>query len=45
MGRLIEKIEDILQPDVNMSILTLKEKLNEVIDLVNKHEKRVGHGK
>ena len=38
-GLMIKKLGDVLQPDVNQSILTLKEKINEIIDDYNR---RVG---
>jgi hypothetical protein len=44
VGRLIKKLEDVLQPDPNMAILTLKEKINEMIEMLNDHEQRVGSG-
>ena len=45
MGRLIEKIADVLQPDPNMSILILKDKINEMIEKLEELEKRVGRAK
>lgn len=31
----IEKLEDILEPDPHMSLLTLKDKINELIDALS----------